>query len=460
MNRETNGPERGVPPNLLFVFADQLGAAYMGCYGHPQVQTPNLDRLAGQSVFFRNAYTATPLCTPFRGTLFTGRYPVQTGIWRNSYRIPGSETTLAELFNEAGYATSYVGKWHLAGPPRKTWVPPIERGGFQDFIGWDCGHVRHINQEYFDGDDPEILKMSGHETDAMTDIARERLRRCAEGDKPFCMFVSYQAPHPFCEPPDEYLDLYRDRSLSYRPTVDHDARFTGYGEESAEMPVREWTERYFGEISHLDAAIGRLLGELEGLGLADDTAVVFSSDHGDMGGCRGLFEKAVPYEEASWIPLIVRLPGQEKGRETDVLFSSVDFLPTLLGLCGLPPAGSAEGVDYAPLLRCEGDAERREHLIMQFEGWSCIRCGDDKLTLDPEGTIPRELYRLSDAPFEQTNLVAEAEEQRTVEELQEAYLSWLEDARTRVGNVAEASMVSPALRESDADAQGGGNKTI
>jgi arylsulfatase A-like enzyme len=95
-------------PNLLFIFPDQLGACYMGCYGHPQVRTPNLDRLAGESVQFSSAYTACPLCTPFRGTLFTGRYPVQTGIFRNSQRIPEGETTLADLFNRAGYATCYT----------------------------------------------------------------------------------------------------------------------------------------------------------------------------------------------------------------------------------------------------------------------------------------------------------------------------------------------------------------
>ena len=443
-------------PNLLFVFADQLGAVYMGCYGHPQVQTPNLDRLAAESVLFRNAYTAAPLCTPFRGTLFTGRYPIQTGIFKNEQKIPPTETTLADLFNDAGYATTYVGKWHMAGLPRKIWVAPEDRGGFRDFVGWDCGHVRHIDQKYFDGDDPTELVMSGHETDALTDIACERLRVRAADDRPFCMVVSYQAPHPFCGPPDEYAKLYRGKSLEFRPTVDHDARFTGYGEQSADMPVTEWTERYFGEVTHLDAAIGRLMAEARSLGLMDNTVIVFTSDHGDMGGCRGRFEKSVPYEEATQIPVIIRLPGREAGRETDALFSSVDFLPTVLGLCGLPATETAEGVDYSGLVcgcvgadaaearrspggsparedaRPPGEARPegvREFAVMQLRDWSCIRSGDCKLTLDPEGAEPKELYRLSSDPFEQRNLVGDEREQGTVDALRTTYLNWLREVR-------------------------------
>ena len=439
-------------PNVLFIFADQLGAPYMGCYGHPQVETPNLDRLAGQSVLFENAYTAAPLCTPFRVTLFTGRYPVQTGIWQNGQRIPSVETPLAQQFNRAGYVTSYAGKWHLAGPPRKTWVPPQERGGFTDFVGWDCGHVRHLEQKYFDGDSPQLMTLPGHETDALTRIACERLTRHAEDQAPFCMFVSYQAPHPFCEPPAEYRDLYRDRPLAFRRTVDHDARFTGYGRGAgADMPVNQWTERYFGEITHLDAAVGRLLAHLDALGAADNTILVFTSDHGDMGGCHGLFEKSVPYEEATRIPLIVRLPGHHEGWRTDALFSSVDFLPTLLGLCDLAPADSAEGVNYAAFLRGVTGAATRADLFMQLRDWICVRSGDAKLTVGCQENDAREFYRLDRDPFEETNLADRREAQAAIEELREKTGAWLQDIRTRTGHVEEAAMKSPALRDCDLD---------
>lgn len=436
------------PPNVLFVFADQLGATYMPCYGHPQVRMPNVDRLAGESMVFENAYTACPLCTPFRGTLLTGRYPLQTGIYRNSQRLPSTETTLAELFERGGYATSYMGKWHLAGPPRKTWVPPMERGGFADFVGWDCGHVRHVDQLYFDGDSPEVKTLPGHETDALTDIACQRLRRLAGGDKPFCAFLSYQAPHPYCDPPETYHDMYRGKELAFAKTVDHDARFTGYGQEGQEasgMDPAEWTERYFGEITHLDAAVGRLLAEVDALGLRDNTLVVFTSDHGDMGGAKGLFEKSVAYEQAARIPAIFRLPPAIRPGRTDALLSSVDFLPTLLGLCGLPGARSAEGMNYAPWMRGRADAPRRNSLVMQLENWSCIRVADAKLTLDPEGNEPAELYLLEQDPFEEVNRVDDPDQRTRIEHMQGLYKAWLAEVRTRIGDTHEASIVSPAL---------------
>ncbi|MFW5858346.1 MAG: sulfatase [Planctomycetota bacterium] len=427
-------------PNLLFVFADQLGALVTGCYGQPQVRTPNLDRLAEDAVRFENAYTVAPLCTPFRGALFTGRYPAQTGIFRNGQRLPDGEPTLADRFNAAGYRTAYVGKWHLAGGPVGTWVPPGTRGGFTDFVGWDCGHARHLGQQYFDGDCPDELPLEGHETDALTDIAIERLQRHAAGDAPFCLFVSYQAPHPYCDPPEEYLAIYRDTELAYRPTVDPDARFTGYRNlATGEQDLKTWTERYFGEITHLDAALGRLFGELDRLGLRENTVLVFTSDHGDMGGCHGRFEKSVAYEEATRIPVLVRGPGVTGGRVVAEPFSSIDFFPTLLGLCGLPPCPTAEGADWADHLAGRTDTAPRRDIIMQLASWACIRRGDEKLTLSLDGSETNALFRLSADPYETDNRVDDPAEEATVHALAEAYRHFLQKLRERDGTPAGAA---------------------
>lgn len=435
-------------PNLLFIFADQLGATFMGCYGHPQVKTPNFDKLKEKAAFFQKAYTATPLCTPFRGTLFTGRYPEQTGVVKNEMRIPRSEKTLASHFNDAGYNTAFAGKWHLSGNPRRTWVPPEERAGFSDFVGWDCGHVWHVNQRYFVGDSPTTYTMAGHDTDGLTEIAKDKLKDLSDKSDPFCMFVSYQAPHPICDPPQEYLDMYPADTLKLRPTVDPESS-NDYRDFTVRTPVpftvKEWTRRYFGEITHLDASIGRLLDELEALGLTDDTVVVITADHGEMNGGHGLYQKSVPFEEASRIPLIIRLPGQTEGREIDSLFSSVDFLPTVLGLCGLPESTAAEGVDYSQMLTSQPDPPERKHLIMQLKDWGCIREGDVKLTLDIEGNEPRVLYRLTDDPYERDNLVGNPGEKALIKKLQTAYKEWLADTRTRIGDAEEAATMSPAL---------------
>ena len=182
-------------PNILFVFPDQLSARWLGCYGNPVVHSPNLDRFSEESVLFRNAYTNCPLCTPYRGSLLTGRYPGQTGVSKNGMALPPEAETIVSLLNDASYNTYYVGKWHLAGAPQADrWVPPDKRGGFQNFIGWESHHVDHFQGRIWE-DDPEIpIVMEGHETDALTSIVCDRLENVVED--PFCMFVSYQAPHP------------------------------------------------------------------------------------------------------------------------------------------------------------------------------------------------------------------------------------------------------------------------
>ncbi|MCC2685521.1 MAG: arylsulfatase, partial [Paenibacillaceae bacterium] len=123
--------------NILFLFADQLHAFALGCMGHPQVKTPHLDKLAAQGVLFHNMYSCAPVCTPYRGTLFTGMYASQSGVERNVSALPAGVPTLADRLNEAGYRTSYVGKWHLGGKGNIA-VPRELRGGFQDFIGYQC----------------------------------------------------------------------------------------------------------------------------------------------------------------------------------------------------------------------------------------------------------------------------------------------------------------------------------
>jgi len=439
--------EGSARPNVLYIFADQLGAHYLGCYGHEDVQTPNLDRLAEGAFRFTHAYTASPLCTPYRACLFSGRYPSQTGVVRNSQRLPHGETTLAAVFNDMGYATSYAGKWHLSGKPTAIrWVPPMERAGFADFIGWECLHVRHWDHVVFEDDPDHPTPMPGHETDGLAGLACDRLRRHAAGDRPFFMTVSFQAPHPVCEPPAEYHDLYRGRDLHYRPTVDFDTRFGGYGSHKVDIGVRDWTSAYFGEITQLDAAVGRILGTLSELGLDESTVVVFTSDHGDMAGCHGRFEKSVMYEEAIRIPLIVRMPGRASGEVRDELLSTVDFMPTLVELAGGATPSSAEGISYAPLLRGEAQSQAREDLFVEVADLGCVRRGAWKLVLKRDGSETRALHNLDEDPFEETNRVGDEGAHGVVSDLAEAYQSWRADIMTRRGDVDEASSVSPALR--------------
>ena len=413
-------------PNLLFVFPDQLGARWMGCYRNPIVQTPVLDAFAQENCCFTQAYTNSPICTPYRGCLFTGRYPCQTGVTENGHALPAQETMLADCLNDAGYHTSYVGKWHLSGAPHcNRWVPPAQRGGFQEFVGWESHHVDHYVGRIWEDDPNSPFIMLGHETDALTDIAIERLERAGRR-QPFAMFVAYQAPHPPCTPPDEYAQQYQGRDLCLDPSSDRSAWFSNSAWQ-ANYDLHTFRERYFGEISHLDAAFARILRRLTELGLSDNTIVIFSSDHGEMNGCHGRFGKEVMYQESVHVPLLIRMPGQT-GRQVSQPVSTVDLLPTLLDLAAACAKPDAEGESFASLLRGNKVDSRERPVFIEYQQ-SCVIQGRLKLVADYAAHKPLALYDMLCDPYELHNLVADAEQEDTVQGLLERLQNW----RRRVG---------------------------
>jgi arylsulfatase A-like enzyme len=243
--------------------------------------------------------------------------------------------------------------------------------------------------------------MEGHETDALTAIAIDRMKQLAEGDAPFCLFVAYQAPHPPCTPPDNYLELYRDCSTLYRQNVPQTP--PGYDKPGwkAVYPHEEFTRRYFGEISHLDAAVGRLLDALDAEGLADDTAVVFTSDHGEMAGSHGLYGKGIMKEESIHVPLIVRIPNREP-EITDRLFGTVDFYPTLLSLLGIDAGTEHRGVDQSSFW-LSGSGVQRYAVFSEYDTREVFD-GRYKLVTDMAVEKILEFYDLSEDPYERENL--------------------------------------------------------
>ena len=194
-------------------------------------------------------------------------------------------------------------------------MPPEKRAGFQHFIGWESHHVDHHAGLIWRDDPNGPIEMPGHETDALTDIALQQLAQAASGRNPFFMLLSYQAPHPPCSPPPEYLDLYRGQDLLTEANADA-AAWYDMPHWNADYDAATFRQLYFGEISQLDAAFGRLLSGLDELGLRENTLVLFTSDHGEMAGAHGLFGKGVMFEESLHVPLIARAPGQARGHRT------------------------------------------------------------------------------------------------------------------------------------------------
>jgi len=401
--------------NILYIFADQLHAFALRCMGNPDVQTPHLDRLAAQGTLFANTYSCFPVCTPYRGALFTGRYGSQTGVTGNNDALPLHQATLAERLNDAGYRTSYVGKWHL-GATGNIAVKPELRGGFQDFTGYQCYNDYLSNVCFFDEEGKET-RYHQHRTDVTTDIAISKLQDLQH--TPFALFLSYQNPHYPVQPSKQYADMYKDTAISRRlnavdidpytktyspptPNIELDMNYLRYGHD-----LDEYLRLYYAMVSQLDHNIGRLMQTLEELNLADNTVVFFTSDHGDMQGSHGLKNKSVFWEESTRVPLIVRAPGGEQGLTRSELISTVDMFPTILDYCSIAAPAELEGSSFARMVYGDADAPWDNVIFSEDKDWRMCRQDQFKLVADSATLEPTHLFDLAWDPYEMHNLVSE-----------------------------------------------------
>lgn len=331
-----DAPDRK-PTNVLFVLADQWRFSAFSHCGDPVVNTPNFDRLAEQGARFTRAYAANPVCTPNRSCILTGRYSHQHGMIFNNIMLPPRERTIAKVFSGAGYATHYVGKFHIDGKDMPGFVPPgWRRRSFQTFEGFNRGHWYPTGAQYFDNGG-KLIKPDVYEPTYQTDLAINFMKQ--NRNHPFFCFLSWGPPHQPYRTTKEW-NIYDPAKLEFRPNVPAEVR--------DDPKSRRWIAGYYGSCSALDHEMGRLLSFLEENDLADNTLVVFTSDHGDMLGSHGLFYKEKPEEESLHIPLYMSMPGRIRGKQSvSTLASSVDLTPTILALCGLHPYQGIAGKDLS-----------------------------------------------------------------------------------------------------------------
>ncbi len=321
--------------NVVFVFADQWRAQATGYAGNAQVATPNLDRLAQESVNFTHAVSGWPVCSPWRGSLLTGQYPLTHGIFVNDVPLADSGIRLGEAFSRAGYDTAWIGKWHIDGHGRSEYIPPERRHGFDYWKTLECTHD-YNHSPYYAGNGTQKRNWEGYDAIAQTRDAQRYLRG-RDGSKPFLLVLSWGPPHnPYETAPEEYRRRYRPEDINLRGNVP--------SESAAE--AREWLAGYYAHCTALDDCVADLLETLRETGLADNTIFIFTSDHGDMLGSQGTVRKQKPWEESIRVPFLVRCPGVA-GRETDALINAPDIMPTLLGLCDIPLPASVEGLDFS-----------------------------------------------------------------------------------------------------------------
>ncbi len=403
------------PPNILFIFTDQQNRYALGCMDNPNVETPHLDRLAKRGVLFRRCYSNDPVCGPFRGSLLTGQYTSRCGVRDNGDPLPEGTTTFADAFNTAGYQTSWVGKWHLGGNGNCP-IPVGLRGGFQRFKGYQCYNGFYKDVCFYDEQDREH-RYDYHRTDVTTDIAISELDLLADNQKPFMLMMSYQAPHYPEQPAPEYEAMYKSRQIIRRPNCQEINPFTPTVSPRSPRPVEndpdfqkygnnldEYIRLYNAMCTQIDANIGRLLATLDRLGIAENTIVVFTSDHGDMQGSHGLKNKCLPHEESAGIPLIVYAPGCLGGRVSDSLVSGIDLMPTCLDLAGIAPVAGVDGKSIAPFLRGERK-ETRDAIFSERGNWCMIVKDGWKLAAErqDDGLAPILMTHLDEDPYEMHN---------------------------------------------------------
>ncbi len=421
--------------NILAIFADQMHGFAMGCMGHPDIKTPTLDKLAAEGTLFRNMYSNCPLCTPFRCALLTSRYGSQTGVLQNNKPVPAGERTLAAAFNDAGYITSYVGKWHLGNSGNKPIIPK-DRADFRQFIGYYC-YNDFLHNVYFYDEKGREHRSNKHRIVATTDIALERLKQIKNNN--FLMFVSYQSPHYPEQPGPAYKQMYQDLKPKRRPNCTKNPDFDPYTPTWSPHSPRpkqkdpvyqdygdnldEYLREYYAMITQMDDNIGRLLRALDTWGLSDNTVVMFFSDHGDMQGSHGLKNKRVAWEESSRVPLIIRAPGAPKGQVTDHLASGIDIFPTCLGFASLPDEPTTEGQDLSPIVFDKTKLSDKP-IFSEMDRWAMVRNGKYKLVVRTPRLKPTHLFDLIDDPYEMTNLIKDVRYDTVKSKLYKQIQSW------------------------------------
>lgn len=410
-------------PNLIILIADQLRQCSMSYAGNAQIITPNLDRLAQQGTRVMNCVSNLTLCTPYRAMLMTGRYSHTLDIFENHAWLPVEELTLAEVLRDQGYACGYLGKWHLAGEGKVDFIPPGPlRQGWDDFwAAYNYGDV-HSAQKYLLNNDPQVRVMPGHSADGFAEYALQFID--THKDRPFALVVAWAPPHnPYHDVPESWKSMYPRAEIELRPNFARD-----------EVLFRSNIAGYYALTTNLDWNVGRIMARLDSLGLTDDTILVFTSDHGDMLGSQGHEFKQRPWHESTHVPLIIRYRGVVlENRETDLFFNTPDFMPTLLGLAGIPIPTTVDGADLSAFLRGETEEQPASAYIYNPEPFPRA----DEFIPPWEGVVTkRYTYALADTghwllydnvedPYQLNNLVADPAYATLRESLYDTLQQWL-----------------------------------
>lgn len=354
-------------PNILFIMSDDHAAHALSCYGSSIAKTPNIDRLASDGVLFRNCFVTNSLCAPSRASILTGKYAHVHGVKDNTTPFNPEEQTFIKLLHRAGYVTAVIGKWHLQSTP----------SGF-DYWCILPGQGEYVNPTFIEMG--KRIKVEGYATDIITKMCIDWLRRWDESlrDKPFCLLCHHKAPHRPWTPAERHIKLFSDVEIPEPPTFNDDYSNRASAAAHADMRIvdmpdyakelnprmtpqerkrynyQRFIKDYLKCVVAVDEGVGELMRELERLGIAEETVIVYTSDNGFFLGDHGWYDKRFMYEQSIRVPLIVRYPPEAKANTVDAhIVLNVDFAPTLLDLAGVPIPDDMHGRSFRQLLRGE-----------------------------------------------------------------------------------------------------------
>jgi len=461
----------GDKPNLLFLWTDQQRANTLAAYGNRSFRVPVMNDLAAHSVVFGRCYDSQPVCTPARSTVMTGLWPHQNDCTNNNIPLPAGTKTVPELLNDAAYRTGYMGKWHLGDEV-------FAQHGFQEWVSIEDAYIKHYSDEAkrkVRSSYHHFLERLGYKPDTPNGIfsrpfaCRRPLEQCKpaflSGEaaefimkhrrEPWMLYVNFLEPHPpYLGPLDDlYSDAeaplprnYPGRGVDREPAFYESLRkvqreeienWIGWKRHTPSVAtsngawrdaLRTLNRHYAGLCSQVDRALGKILWTLEASGQADNTIIVFTSDHGEMGGSHCLIQKSVMYEEAMHVPLLLRVPWRQS-RQVNITqpVSHIDLVPTILELLHGKATESLPGESWLGLLE---DRPRREDHV--FVEWTDKQGGPDARTvIAPDGwklilydKDNSMLFHRDRDPLEMSNLYYHSEHQATVRALRERIQKW------------------------------------
>ncbi len=457
-------------PNVLFVISDQHNARVLGCQGHPDVQTPHLDKLAGQGTWLANAIPQSPICTPSRVCYFSGQYCHNHGYYGLDGPNPGGLPTVLGHFRRAGYRTGAFGKIHCP----EYWVED-DCDGFADsancsILGSEEYETYLAEQGMTDHFDAKRLQEQSGKAQALDARASrlpyehtpeawaarkgmEFMTSARDEDRPFFIQVSLERPHQIYTPSEPFWSMYEGKDLQLPPNTGYDLRAAHKAPHLIQMADRfrtgDWTifeprsfeagrmrklRGYLGCVSQVDHAVGELMGFLDDAGLAENTIVIYAADHGEYVCQHDIMEKApgICSDAVCHVPMIWRWPGKiAEGRSADELVEAIDLVPTICRLAGVDALQTADGKDISHILA--GQAGEVRELAVTENPWSkSVRKGPWRYVHYPREMFAEEypdgfgeLYHLDDDPWEMSNLYFDDRYQETVCQLQRDLADWL-----------------------------------